>query len=1053
MPTNQISEFITNKDGNTLSGRLNELVSKTENLDILVGYFYISGFYQLYKNLEEVDKIRILIGLNTEAQVVDAVQGNLEIPFESAKKVKDSISKKYIDEVAAADDDVNVEEGMLKFVEWLQSGKLQIKIYDKAPLHAKLYIFTFNEGQLDPGRVITGSSNLTRSGLKENLEFNVELKNSNDYKFALENFNALWDEAIELSETLNETITKKTHLNEEITPYQLYLKFLYEYFREDLTADTEIEDYIPDGYLELEYQKQAVVNAKKIIEEYGGVFISDVVGLGKTYITARLLNVLGGKTLVIASPALIAKDNPGSWTNVLMDFGVRGFECESVGMLEKILERGVDKFDNVVIDESHNFRNEATLSFERLTEICRGKKVVLVSATPFNNKPSDLLAQIKLFQNSRKSTIPGVPNLEAYFSSLKSRIGQLSRRDNYEQYMEVAKSNAQDIRNNILKYLMVRRTRSEIEKYYSDDLKKQGLKFPEVHEPEPIFYQLDSEEEGAFNKTISFIENFKYSRYIPLLYYTGELTEQERISQRNMLTFMKMLLLKRFESSVFAFKKTLKRFIRSYELMIDQFDKGNVYVSKKRANKVFQLLEENRIEELMDLIEQEKVEFYKSEDFNKNFRKDLEYDLSLLRNLDEIWENIDRDVKFETFVEKLKSDKILSNNKLIIFTESKETANYLSEKIEERLNEKVLNYTGDSATALRADVIKNFDAKAPKKENIYRILVTTEVLAEGVNLHQSNVVINYDIPWNPTRLMQRVGRINRVDTKFKDIYTYNIFPSLQSNDILKLKEAAEAKIQMFIELLGNDARLLTEGEEIKSNELFDKLSSKETIIGETEEDSELKYLTVIKDIRDKNVELFSQIKNLPKKSRSARRLEQQSGELLTYFKKGKLDKFIISGSKEPRELGFLEAIKLFECKENTQRVNIPSSFYKQIKKNKEYFGSITSEEGGMVLETRTGALDRKILKRLNANTVKRFDGFTEEQEEYLEIVKQKIDEGALPKNSAKRIWGKMKNMVKPLEIVSLLQKEISPNLLKDTHSQAKESVSNVKEVILSEYFE
>ena len=296
--------------------------------------------------------------------------------------------------------------------------------------------------------------------------------------------------------------------------------------------------------------------------------------------------------------------------------------------------------------------------------------------------------------------------------------------------MEVAKSNAQDIRNNILKYLMVRRTRSEIEKYYSDDLKKQGLKFPEVHEPEPIFYQLDSEEEGAFNKTISFIENFKYSRYIPLLYYTGELTEQERVSQRNMLTFMKMLLLKRFESSVFAFKKTLKRFIRSYELMINQFDQGNVYVSKKRANKVFQLLEENRIEELMDLIEQEKVEFYKSEDFNKNFRKDLEYDLSLLRNLDEIWENIDRDVKFETFVEKLKSDKILSNNKLIIFTESKETANYLSEKIEERLDEEILNYTGDSATALRADVIKNFDAKAPKKENIYRILVTTEVLAE-----------------------------------------------------------------------------------------------------------------------------------------------------------------------------------------------------------------------------------------------------------------------------------------------------------------------------------
>ena len=1053
MSGNQITEFITNEKGNTLLERLNELVSRTEKLDILVGYFYISGFYQIYRSLEEVEKVRILIGLNTEIQVADAVQGNLKIQFESAKKIKDSISKKYIDEVAIAEDDADVEEGMFKFIEWLRSGKLEIKIYDKAPLHAKLYIFTFDKNQIDPGRVITGSSNLTRSGLKDNLEFNVELKNSSDYKYALDNFNALWEEAIDISQNLKDTISKKTHLNNEITPYQLYLKFLYEYFKEDLTVDTEIEDYTPEGYLDLEYQKQAVVNAKKILEEYGGVFISDVVGLGKTYIVARLINTLGGKTLIIASPALISKDNPGSWENVLIDFGVRGYDCESVGMLERILERGVEKYNNIVIDESHNFRNEATISFERLSEICRGKKVILVSATPFNNQPQDLLAQIKLFQNSRKSNIPGIQNLEAYFSGLNSRIRQLDRRNNFDEYMSVVKGNAQDIRNNILKYLMVRRTRTEIEKYYSEDLKKRGLKFPKVHDPKSIFYQFDSKEEEAFNKTISFIENFKYSRYVPLLYYTGELTERERVSQRNMLTFMKMLLLKRFESSLYAFRKTLERFIRSYELMIDQYDEGNVYVSKKNANKVFQLLEENRIEEIMDLVEQEKVEFYESKEFEKTFRDHLEYDLGLLRELYATWEVIDRDVKLETFIDKLKTDSILCNNKLIIFTESKETANYLSSEIQERLGENVLNYTGDSATALRIDVINNFDARARNKDNKYRILVTTEVLAEGVNLHQSNVVINYDIPWNPTRLMQRVGRINRVDTKFDDIYTYNFFPSVQANDVLKLKEAAVAKIEMFIELLGNDARLLTEGEEIKSNELFDKLSSKETIIGEEEEESELKYLIIIKDIRDKNTELFSQIKNLPKKSRSARRLSEQSGNLLTYFKKGNLDKFVISGMTETRELGFLDAIKLFECDKDTKRVEIPSSFYEQIKMNKKYFEEITTEEIGMSLETRTGALDRKILKRLNSNTVKKFDGFTDEQEEYIELVKTKIDEGALPKNLAKRIWEKMRDMMDALEIVRLLQKEISPNLLKDTQSQAKESISNVKEVILSEYFE
>jgi len=1053
MSGNQITEFITNEKGNTLLERLNELVSRTEKLDILVGYFYISGFYQIYRSLEEVEKVRILIGLNTEIQVADAVQGNLKIQFESAKKIKDSISKKYIDEVAIAEDDADVEEGMFKFIEWLRSGKLEIKIYDKAPLHAKLYIFTFDKNQIDPGRVITGSSNLTRSGLKDNLEFNVELKNSSDYKYALDNFNALWEEAIDISQNLKDTISKKTHLNNEITPYQLYLKFLYEYFKEDLTVDTEIEDYTPEGYLDLEYQKQAVVNAKKILEEYGGVFISDVVGLGKTYIVARLINTLGGKTLIIASPALISKDNPGSWENVLIDFGVRGYDCESVGMLERILERGVEKYNNIVIDESHNFRNEATISFERLSEICRGKKVILVSATPFNNQPQDLLAQIKLFQNSRKSNIPGIQNLEAYFSGLNSRIRQLDRRNNFDEYMSVVKGNAQDIRNNILKYLMVRRTRTEIEKYYSEDLKKRGLKFPKVHDPKSIFYQFDSKEEEAFNKTISFIENFKYSRYVPLLYYTGELTERERVSQRNMLTFMKMLLLKRFESSLYAFRKTLERFIRSYELMIDQYDEGNVYVSKKNANKVFQLLEENRIEEIMDLVEQEKVEFYESKEFEKTFRDHLEYDLGLLRELYATWEVIDRDVKLETFIDKLKTDSILCNNKLIIFTESKETANYLSSEIQERLGENVLNYTGDSATALRIDVINNFDARARNKDNKYRILVTTEVLAEGVNLHQSNVVINYDIPWNPTRLMQRVGRINRVDTKFDDIYTYNFFPSVQSNDLLRLQEAAEAKIKMFVELLGNDARLLTEGEEIKSNELFDKLSSKETIIGEEAEESELKYLIAIKDIRDKNTELFSQIKNLPKKSRSARRLSDQSGNLLTFFKKGKLDKFVISDTKETQELGFLDAIKLFECDKDTKRVSIPSSFYEQIKMNKKYFEEITTEEIGMSLETRTGALDRKILKRLNSNTVKKFDGFTDEQEEYIELVKTKIDEGALPKNLAKRIWEKMRDMMDALEIVRLLQKEISPNLLKDTQSQAKESISNVKEVILSEYFE
>ena len=225
---------------------------------------------------------------------------------------------------------------------------------------------------------------------------------------------------------------------------------------------------------------------------------------------------------------------------------------------------------------------------------------------------------------------------------------------------------------------------------------------------------------------------------------------------------------------------------------------------------------------------------------------------------------------------------MLKKGKLIIFTESRETAEYLAGRIIDEVEQKVLLFTGNSDDSVRKEVIANFDARAFQPKDQYRILVATEVLSEGVNLHRSNIVINYDIPWNPTRLIQRVGRVNRVDTTFHTIHTYNFFPTEEGNDLIKLKEAAEAKIHAFIEMLGADARLLTEGEEIKSHDLFAKLTSKKTITGEDEEEeSELEYLTEIREVRDKQPELFARIKRLPKKARSTRLVsagEQRRGE-------------------------------------------------------------------------------------------------------------------------------------------------------------------------------
>jgi len=397
-----------------------------------VGYFYTSGFHALYKSLEKTEKIRILIGISTDKQTYDLlIEANKPkqriIDFSHAETKKE-VENLIEQELADSEDNSKVEEGVNKFIEWIRQEKLEIRAYPSQNIHAKLYIMTFCEGDRDVGRVITGSSNFTYSGLVDNLEFNVELKNRSDYEFAKNKFESLWKNAVDVSEKYVQTIQGKTWLNQNISPYQLYLKFLYEYFKDELSQTEDIfVKYLPTEFKKLEYQEQAVLNAKKILLEYGGVFVSDVVGLGKTYISAMLSGQLDGRTLVIAPPVLLEKSNPGSWPNVFSDFRVPA-DFESIGKLDNLLERGTDKYKNIIIDEAHRFRTETTITYEKLAIICRQKRVILVTATPYNNTPKDILSLLKLFQKAKKSTIPNVPDLESFFSRLDKKIKNLDRK-------------------------------------------------------------------------------------------------------------------------------------------------------------------------------------------------------------------------------------------------------------------------------------------------------------------------------------------------------------------------------------------------------------------------------------------------------------------------------------------------------------------------------------------------------------------------------------------------------------------------------------------------
>jgi len=611
---------------------------------------------------------------------------------------------------------------------------------------------------------------------------------------------------------------------------------------------------------------------KKILEEYGGVFISDVVGLGKTYVATMLAGQLDGRTIIIAPPALLNRNNPGSWPNVFSDFHIPA-EFVSIGKLEYAKDLLKQReYRNIIIDEAHRFRTETTISYEDVAEICRGRRVILVSATPYNNSPRDILAQIKLFQNARKSIIPGVPNLEEFFVRLEGRLKKVNRQKDYNKFLDVTRSNAREIRDKVLKYLMVRRTRGEIEKYFAEDLKKNNVKFPEVEDPKPFYYQLNDEENRIFMETVELItQKFTYARYTPLLY----------LKKHNIL--------------------------------------GN------------------------------------------------------------------------------------KNNKIVIFTESKETAEYLTQNINKEFGEIALLFHGDSSEIVRDKVIENFDARARNKKDDYKILVSTEVLSEGVNLHRSNIVINYDIPWNPTRLMQRVGRINRIDTSFDRIYTFNFFPTKQADTEIELTNIARSKIEAFLTLLGGDTSILTEGEPVSSHELFDKLLSKKTITEDGEGESELQYLRVIEDIRDKNPELFEKIKHLPKKARSGKIFSQSLKDivsafsLLTFFRKGKLMKFFLSNKKSTLELDFLSAAKILESSQNEKRAKLPlKDYYELLDKNKTAFFDATVKE--IIRTHRRGGRDSetKLLKALKA-TQKNSKQLTEDQEEYLKKVINKLEEGSLPK--------------------------------------------------------
>ena len=1047
--SNDLSIFTNrNENGIKLSDRLNTVLTNSKYFDVLVGYFRVTGFYLLKEQLEDVEEIRILIGLGTDIDTVRAIDIFELSGANAVLKVKETLKKEFN---STQDDNLDMENGVITFCEWIKSGKLKIRMCHDKNVHAKLYIIRKNP-EIVPdqfGNLITGSSNFTYNGLDKNIEFNVELKDRADVQYALDFFEELWNTSKDVTIDILNTINEETWMNKNITPYELFVKTLFVYFEEEIQTRKQDLEW-PDGYMSLQYQEDAVTQARKILAKHGGVIISDVVGLGKTYIVSMLGKLLDGRKLFIVPP--VVKDN---WESILSDFGYKKSDTVvSLGKIDQVAKwEDLDSYKYVFVDEAHRFRNGASTEFQNLKKVCYGKGVILITATPQNNSILDIANLITLFQDSRNSSIiSGKKNLEKYFNDLYKKV-RMSNNDK-----SVVSEVAAEVRDNVLRHVLIRRTRTEIIQYYKEDLDKQGLNFPKVNDPKRLDYMYADDMEQTFNDTIELLKKFSYARYAPLLY----LKDKKKIGsskarQQNMMGFVKTMLVKRLESSIFAFMESIRRIKKSSEGFINLYNSGKVVVGLASHTKYdFSDLEQMEEEMYNFIIDSNDVESFVPEDFLPEFIEKVKADDQILKKIYDMWNQYDikiNDSKYDVL--KTNIDKIDKNNKIIIFSEAKDTVDYLMDKLTADYGDIVIDFNGSDSMNKKKYIQYNFDPHFDKKGiNDKRILITTDTLSEGINLHRAGIIFNYDLPWNPTRIMQRVGRINRVGSKNKELFVYNFFPRANTREHLNLEDSIKAKIQMFNELLGEDSKTITEDENIKSYNLYDFLMMANKL--EDEEDLisnglQMSYIKLVNEIMQNNPKLTDRIMNLPDKIRVARK-NNKNDLLITFIKQGWIKKFIKYENGLSEEIEFETAINYLKADINETRVDIPNDYFDRLKSNKKIFDDYIIDSKTISVHE-SSSPNEKIVRRyiralLNIPTLNTHD------REYLEKVDSAIKRGSLNSRIMKDVKNNIqkKKTSKTKEIIQSFKDEIDDTyLIERTNYDVTNSLNKPETIVLSEY--
>lgn len=793
-------EIIDNSEGNKLVSFLNSVLKENPktSFDVATAFFNVEAFAMVKDNLNGVERFRLLLGKAPE--------------IENEKTLGDVLLSEIRKEIEGFDLTRESDQTVKIFIEFLKRKNVEIRLFEKF-LHGKAYI-------LDD-IIVIGSSNFTSAGLTRYGELNTWQHKSQADHTRREWFEKFWTESIDFKDTLIGLLEESRFGSKQYSPYEVYIKSLYELQKDDIKEEQKEEKPrgLPGTKVDLaQFQEDAIARIWTRMKKYGGCIVADSVGLGKTWIAKKILEKIGyyeRKNILIICPAQLRE----MWRKELKKIDVKENilsqeDIASENFLEKAKKICGGRFDNVeliVVDESHNFRNPLSNRWENFFTLVNDNisrkqrpKMLFLTATPINNTPWDLYWQIMLLVLMDRSTF------------IKENIADLFK------FFKQAKENP-SLLNDLLNEISIRRTRDYIIENYPDafivvelpngEKKEQKIIFPD-RVLENINYQLDKAYKGMYKEISDTITDKLTMAYYKILEYRKESlkSEEERLALGRMIAIggiFRTILLKRLESSVDAFRKSISNHIRFLEKLKIHLKSGKLLTKETYFKYIMSIDEELDEEDLKDVL----LDF-KIKDFDvDNLFKDIDIDIHLLKGILEKVRKIEPedDAKLKNLKEKLL--ELSKDGQIIMFTYYADTLNYVYNEI---IKDKRFSKLKIEAISSSGATSKNPQQREKIVEDLHsnkiNILMSTDVLSEGQNLQSAKYLINYDLHWNPTRMIQRAGRIDRIGSPFKKIFVYNFFPEDELEDLLKLVEILQNKIIDIDKSIGLDQTIL--GEEI-----------------------------------------------------------------------------------------------------------------------------------------------------------------------------------------------------------------------------------------------